>query len=370
MSDKNDRPYNNGAGFFVMKYAMFFQNKYRYWFILALATYTYVNTAVCRVYDYFQMPIEWYQAYLSIILITLLTWEWSRINQPFFEKWFEGEKNIFRRLGFFFVSGLLGSIIFTCMIVVAFEHWVLHIPMSLDNPLKLTLTYTSLINLLFHLVNAVVYFMGKYKSKQLEAEELLRMNTQAQLQSIRSQINPHFLFNNLNVLSSLVLKDKEAANSFIEAFSKVYHYILRNQDKELIELQKEIDFLQPYVYLLQQRFPQSVELKTEIDERWKHTYVVPVALQMLVENAIKHNVLSTSKPLEIKIKANGTNSIEITNNLQPKKTKEPSSNIGLSNINQRYELITGKQITVSSTDHEFKVALPLIEINSYEGSNH
>lgn len=353
-----------------MIYSVFFQNKYRYWFVLALATYTYVNTAVCRVYDYFQMPIDWHVAYLTIILITLITWEWSRINQPFFERWFEGEKNIIKRLGFFFVFGLLGSIIFTCMIVVAFEHWVLHIPMSMDNPLKLTLTYTSLINLLFHLVNAVVFFMGKYKSKQLEAEELLRMNTQAQLQSIRSQINPHFLFNNLNVLSSLVLKDKEEANSFIEAFSKVYHYILRNQDKELIELQKEIEFLQPYVYLLQQRFPHSVELKTEIDERWKNTYVVPVALQMLVENAIKHNVLSSNRPLEIKIIANGTNELEITNNLQPKLTKEPSSNIGLSNISQRYELITGKQIKVNSNEKEFKVSLPLIEVNAYESSNH
>jgi LytS/YehU family sensor histidine kinase len=195
------------------------------------------------------------------------------------------------------------------------------------------------------------------------------MNTQAQLQSVRSQINPHFLFNNLNVLSSLVLKDKNEANSFIEAFSKVYHYILRNQDKELIELQKEIDFLQPYIYLLQQRFPNGVELKTEIDDRWKNTFVVPVALQMLVENAIKHNVVSSSKPLEIKIKANGTNVLEVTNNLQPKINKEPSSNIGLNNINQRYELITGRQIKVSSNSNEFRVSLPLIEINSYEGSN-
>lgn len=353
-----------------MNQNMLFSNKYRYWFILALATYTYVNTAVCRVYDYFQLPIRWHDAYISILLITLLTWEWSRINHPLFEKWFEGEKNTIRRLIFFFLSGLLGSLIFTAMIVVLFEHWVLHIPVSLDNPLKLTLTYASLINLLFHLLNAVVYFMQKYKTKQLEAEELLRMNTQAQLQSIRSQINPHFLFNNLNVLSSLVLKDKEEANTFIEAFSKVYHYILRNQDKELIELHNELEFLKPYMYLLQKRFPGTVELKTEIDERWNNTYVVPVALQMLVENAIKHNVLSTNRPLEIKIKANGTDELEVTNNLYPKINKEPSSSIGLKNINQRYELITGKKIKITSDEKEFSVSLPLIQINSYAGSNY
>jgi len=348
-----------------MTKSMFFQSKYRYGFILALATYTYINTAVCRVYDYFQMPIQWYEAFASIILITFLTWEWSRINQPFFEKWFEGEQNTIKRLIAFFISGLLGSIILTCMVVVLFEHFVLNIPMSLDNPLKLTLTYTSLINLLFHLVNAVIYFMTKYKNKQLEAEELLRMNTQAQLQSIRSQINPHFLFNNLNVLSSLIIKGKDEANSFIEAFSKVYQYILRNQDKELIELERELEFLQPYMFLLQQRFPQSVALITEIDEHWKKTYVVPVALQMLVENAIKHNVHSVQKPLEIKIKANGSNELEVTNNLQPKINTEPSSNIGLNNINQRYALITGKQIKINSTGTEFKVSLPLIEMNAY-----
>ncbi|QNA44847.1 sensor histidine kinase [Lacibacter sediminis] len=341
---------------------MFFQNKYRYWFILALAVYTYVNTAICRVYDYFELPIYWYQAFLSILLITFLSWEWSRLIQPSFSKWFHGDEHINKRLLSFFGLGLAGSIILTIMTVVSFEVFVLHVPMSLDNPLKLTLTYASLITLLFHLLNAVVFYMQKYKSKQLEAEELLRMNTQAQLQSIRSQINPHFLFNNLNVLSSLVMKSSDEANDFIEAFSKVYHYILRNQDKELIELQKEVDFLQPYMYLLQKRFPAGIELKTEIDERWNHAYVVPVALQMLVENAIKHNIVSHIKPLEIKIKANGTAVLEVSNNLQPKANREPSSNIGLNNINQRYELITGRKIEVVKNQHEFKVSLPLIEI--------
>ncbi|MEJ8817134.1 sensor histidine kinase [Lacibacter sp. H407] len=341
---------------------MLFQHKYRYWFILALAVYTYVNTAVCRVYDYFQLPIDWYQAFLSILLITLLSWEWSRLIQPYFTKWFHGDEHINKRLLSFFGLGLAGSLILTVMVVVSFEVFVLHVPMSLDNPLKLTLTYTSLITLLFHLLNAVVFYMQKYKTKQLEAEELLRMNTQAQLQGIKSQINPHFLFNNLNVLSSLVMKNSEEANDFIEAFSKVYQYILRNQDKELIELQKEVEFLQPYMYLLKKRFPAGVELKTEIDERWNHAYVVPVALQMLVENAIKHNVVSHTKPLEITIKANGTAVLEVSNNLQPKINREPSSNIGLNNINQRYEIITGRKIEVEKNDHEFKVTLPLIEI--------
>jgi hypothetical protein len=119
---------------------MFFQNKYRYWFILALAVYTYVNTAVCRVYDYFELPINWYQAFLSILLITLLSWEWSRLIQPSFRKWFYGDEHINKLLLSFFGLGLAGSLILTIMVVVSFEVVVLHVPMSLDNPLKLTLT--------------------------------------------------------------------------------------------------------------------------------------------------------------------------------------------------------------------------------------
>jgi LytS/YehU family sensor histidine kinase len=310
------------------------------------------------------MPIQWHHALLSILLITFLTWEWSRINQPFFEKLLPGEHNTIKRLVLFFGASLAGSLLLTVIVVVGFENFVLHIPTSLDNPLKLTLTYTSLISLLFHLLNAVVYFMKKYKTKQLEAEELLRMNTQAQLQNIKAQVNPHFLFNNLNVLSALVLKDVKEANRFIEAFSAVYHYILRNQNKELIELEKELSFLEPYLYLLKQRFPEGISIETDIDEKWKKAFVVPASVQMLVENAIKHNIISHSQPLAIKLHANGTPELEVSNNLQPKINKEPSSNIGLSNIDKRYELVTGKHITVSNGPEQFTVTIPLIEIMS------
>lgn len=341
---------------------MFFSNKYRYWFILALSVYTYVNTAVCRVYDYFQLNILWYQALISITLITLCTWEFSRIIYPFFKKSLPEPQNGIRQLGFFFTAGLIGSLTITAVIVIVFEVFVFQIPASLNNPLKLTLTYTSLINLLFHLLNAVVFYMQQYKQKQLEAEELLRINAQAQLQNIKAQVNPHFLFNNLNVLSSLVMQNSKDSNQFIEAFSKVYQYILQNQDRELIELDKELDFLQPYMYLLNKRFPKGVSITTDIDERWKKSFVVPAALQMLVENAIKHNIISHDKPLAIKLHANGTPELEVSNNLQPKINKEPSSNIGLNNINKRYELITGKQIKVFSDNTDFRVSIPLIEV--------
>jgi two-component system, LytTR family, sensor kinase len=341
---------------------MFFSNKYRYWFILALSVYTYVNTAVCRVYDYFHLDILWYQALICIIIITFFAWEFSRIIYTFFRTLIPEEKKSTRQLAFFFATGLIGSISLTALTVVVYEQFIYHVRISLDIPLKLTLTYTSLITLLFHLLNAIVFYIQQYKSKQLEAEELLRINAQAQLQSIKSQVNPHFLFNNLNVLSTLVLQNSKDANQFIDAFSKVYHYILQTQDQELVELEKELNFLQPYMYLLMKRFPEGVSITTDIDEHWKKFFVVPASLQMLVENAIKHNIISEQKPLHIKLYANGIPELEVSNNLQPKINKEVSSNIGLNNINQRYELITGKQIRISEGPEFFRVSIPLIEI--------
>ncbi len=341
---------------------MFFNNKYRYWFILALSVYTYINTAVCRVYEYFQLDIKWYQALVSITVITFFTWEFSRIIYPFLRKFIPEEHKSIRQLVLFFAAGLAGSLSLTALTVLLFEGFIYHVPVSINNPLKLTLTYTSLITLLFHLLHVIVFYMQEYKSKQLEAEELLRINAQAQLQNIKAQVNPHFLFNNLNVLSTLVLQNNRDANQFIDAFSKVYQYILQTQDQELVELEKELNFLQPYMYLLRKRFPEGVSITTDIDERWKKFYVVPASLQMLVENAIKHNIISEQKPLHIKLYANGTPELEVSNNLQPKINKDVSSSIGLNNINKRYQLITGKQIRISDGPELFRVSIPLIEI--------
>lgn len=251
-----------------------------------------------------------------------------------------------------------------------FANVILHEPpSSILNPLKLTLIYTSLINLLFHLVNLVVVYQNEFKSKALEAEELKRMHAQAELLAIKQQINPHFLFNNLNVLSGLVMQQSAKANDFIEAFSKVYMHILNNHNKELIALQEELDFLKPYFFLLQQRFPESLNIELEIPEKYNDYYIIPVALQMLVENAIKHNIVSRKKPLHIKIYANGNNTISVINKLQPRAKAEPSSKTGLNNIQKRYALTAGKEVTIERNETIFSVTLPLLQINTYAGIN-
>jgi LytS/YehU family sensor histidine kinase len=197
----------------------------------------------------------------------------------------------------------------------------------------------------------------------MEVEDLRKVTTQAQIQLVKSQVNPHFLFNNLNVLSGMVIKNNPEANHFIEEFSKVYRYILNNQDKELVELKSELEFIRPYLFLLQKRFDEGLVIDIDIPEHYKNWHVVPAALQMLIENAIKHNIVSRNKPLYINIHANGNETLVVKNNLQPRKMVEPSTKIGLQNIKKRYEFISGRDIEVKKTETDFEVSLPLLNLN-------
>jgi LytS/YehU family sensor histidine kinase len=158
----------------------------------------------------------------------------------------------------------------------------------------------------------------------------------------------------------MVMKDNPDANKFIEEFAKVYRHILNSQDKELIPLATELEFIKPYIFLLEKRFPESISITLDIEQKYLQLYIVPASLQMLVENATKHNVLSKAKPLEIIISVNNNGDLFVKNNLQAKLQVEDSMQVGLKNIQQRYAIITGKNIDIIKDGASFSVTLPLI----------
>jgi LytS/YehU family sensor histidine kinase len=165
------------------------------------------------------------------------------------------------------------------------------------------------------------------------------------------------------VLSALIMKDNTEANKFIEEFSKVYRYILSNHDKELVPLETELDFIKPYIFLLQKRFADGLHINVTIEEKYRDQYIIPAALQMLIENAIKHNVVSRQRPLLIDVHSNGNNTVVVSNNLQAKQTVERSTGIGLQNILKRYQLVSNKEILIKKDEAKFTVILPLINMN-------
>jgi sensor histidine kinase YesM len=343
---------------------MLFNHRYRFLFIALLSLYAFMNTVLCDVYHYFNIEISWYYALLTITGITFLTWEGNRLIKPGLKKYFLTPANKIRFLVFFFMAGNIVALVAAFCTVFLVGNIIYGYSWEENsNPYKLNIIYASLINLFFHLINAILFFFREYKQQSEEAEELRRSSAQAQIQLVKSQINPHFLFNNLNVLSGMVIKDNPEANHFIEEFSKVYRYILNNQEKELVELRSELEFIQPYIFLLKKRFNEGLVVDISVSDQNRQLYVVPAALQMLIENAIKHNVVSQHKPLHITIHSNGDHSLFIKNNLQPRTAMVPSGHIGLQNIRRRYEIISGRAIRVLQTEKEFEVVLPLLHLN-------
>lgn len=341
-----------------------FTHRYRYWFALLLSVYTYVNTEFCKVYYHFNIRIEWYYAFATILAITFLILEINRLADPVVRQFFPPAKNKIHYKVAFFIAGSITATTLTVLIVLIVG-MIIH-PYSLQQnytPLKLNLMYCWLVNLLYHLVNAIIFYFKEYKNSAFEAEQLKRITAQAELQLIKSQINPHFLFNNLNVLAALIMKDNTEANRFIEEFSKVYRYILSNHNKELVELKEELDFIKPYVFLLEKRFAEGVQIKIDIDERQLEKLIIPASLQMLIENAIKHNVVSRNKPLQIYVHTNGKDTLLVSNILQQKQTVEHSTGIGLQNIIKRYQLVSNRNVIIDNAAGNFTVALPLINMN-------
>lgn len=342
-----------------------FHHRYRYIFVLLLTAYTFINTVLCDVYYYFRIDIEWYFALLTIFLVTIISWEGNRLIEPIIRRAVSPATKKIRYLAIFFLIGNLvaGIAALSAVWMVGFgilgKQWNENL-----NPLKLNVIYAGLVNLFFHLINAIYFFFQEYRRHWKEVEELRRVSSQAQVQLVKSQINPHFLFNNLNVLSGMVIRDNPEANHFIEEFSKVYRYVLNNQDKELVELRSELDFIRPYIFLLRKRFDNGLHININVAEKFSHHLIIPIALQMLIENAIKHNIVSSAKPLTIDININvEQNTLVVSNNLQPRLPGETSTRIGLKNIQQRYELISGRPVMVKRTDAVFEVTLPLLSLN-------
>jgi sensor histidine kinase YesM len=333
-------------------------------FALLLSVYTYLNTEFCQVYDYFNIRIEWYVAFGTILAITFLTLEGNRLIEPLLRKKIPPENYKTRfPVGFFLAGSVLSTLV--ALTVVLFVGMALHSFSLSENftPIKLNLMYAWLVNLLFHLINTIIFYFKEYRSSRLEAEELKSAQALAELQLIKSQVNPHFLFNNLNVLSALVMQNHSEANRFIEEFSKVYRYILHNHENELVPLKTELHYINPYIFLLQKRFGDGLQVSIDIPEAYSDRLIIPAAIQMLIENAIKHNVVSRNRPLHISLHANGNNSIVITNNLQVKQSTEPSTGIGLRNIMKRYELVSDREVGIMKNESGFTVTLPLINPN-------
>ncbi|NDV43875.1 2TM domain-containing protein [Flagellimonas sediminis] len=215
------------------------------------------------------------------------------------------------------------------------------------------------ISMVVALLFYAAYFYKYYKERQVKEQKIIAGSASARFDALKNQLDPHFLFNSLNVLTSLIEEDPEQAQKFTTSLSKVYRYVLEQKNKDLVTVDEELNFARTYVRLLKMRFEDSIifdipEKCTQPDAK-----IVPLSLQLLLENAVKHNVVTSSKPLHIKVFEQG-GMLVVTNNLQEKQVVKKSSGVGLQNIRQRYQILTDRAVIINKTNIDFSVALPML----------
>ncbi|MCX6253648.1 MAG: histidine kinase [Bacteroidia bacterium] len=204
------------------------------------------------------------------------------------------------------------------------------------------------------------HFFKSWKQAAVNEEKLKREKLAIEYEALKNQVNPHFLFNSLTALSSLVYKDQHKAVTFIREFSNVFRYVLESREKEVVDFVTEKKLLESVSYLNQIRYEDALQIKINLSDA-TDKYIIPMALQMLLENAIKHNTISENKPLMIEIMEE-EGYVVVKNNLQPKKTEIVSNKIGLENIKSRYKYLSDKDVLIEISNENFVVKIPVLSI--------
>lgn len=259
------------------------------------------------------------------------------------------------------IIALVGYSVFIFSVVQFIMLYILYgtVPSEAWEMVSKSIIYTLLISSFLSLTFTAIGFFKAWKTALINSEKLKTEMMAYKYESLRNQINPHFLFNSFNVLSDLVYADQALAVKFINQLSELFRYVLDSRDKELVPLADELAFMQSYIYLLKTRFEDKLNLNMDLKAA-SDDLIVPMTLQLLVENAVKHNEVSEAYPLHINIHSEA-GFIEVENTLRTKRVGEDSKNTGLKNIMQQFSYFTDKQIEVSDTDGKFLVRVPILK---------
>ncbi len=299
--------------------------------------------------------------WIQSMLITAIIWEGVLRFDSYINTYFPWERQALKRilLQILFVFFYTSFVLFT--ITLFFDTYVCKLRIRDRNSFYLfVLIISVLISLFIVTLEISVQFFRNWKQSLVQLEHYKTETAHAQLENIKSQINPHFLFNNMSILSSLVYKDQDKAVSFIHQLSQVYRYLLENAGQELRTLEEEIQFISSYTYLLNIRYSPNLVFRFDIEEEKTRLLIPPLAIQLLIENAIKHNIVSSEQPLTISISTNGDKLI-VENNLQLRISKLPSGGTGLKNISLRYRYFTDREPEISKAETTFMVKIPLLQ---------
>jgi len=309
----------------------------------------------------------WY-AHIGVYFIQVIfligVWELIQLVNKQLEKFYSFEESPLTRIS---LQVLVSVLIFLPIIFLTVHFLRPYMPSFVDSRFMTLIYILVLFVLLFLNFSFYAYrFFQDWKQSseekmalKLEAEKLEREKSLMQYHHLRNQVNPHFLFNTLTSLDGLIISDPELASQFVRHLSKVYRYVLEHSENEVVSLQTELDFIQHYIAVLQTKFGAGIQFKIDISAHAKEKGIAMVTLQMLIDNAIKHNIVRAATPLKVIISDEG-NFLTIKNNKQVRKQLELSTKHGLHHLRTLYHFISSTDVQIIDTDEYFEVKLPLL----------
>jgi two-component system, LytTR family, sensor kinase len=306
-------------------------------------------------------PLLTWEKYFTTLLITVVIWLGNRYIMIYSRKKYPLFNDVRKRIAFQSIVMLVFTIAANTIMGFFTESIFVdeHANLSPTDILIHSNSAAIFCTIMIIAIYESIYFMHELRHSVQETETLKRESLAAQLNALRTQVNPHFLFNNLNTLSSLIPENPKHAVDFVQQLSKVYRHILEVKDEKSILLKDELEVLNAYAFLLKTRFGNNLSVTITIPDEKLQQKIVPLSLQILMENAIKHNIVSAEKPLHINVfTQNG--SLVVCNNLQMKNQVNESTGIGLDNIRNRYKLLSDKTVNVTESETNFTVSIPLI----------
>jgi sensor histidine kinase YesM len=304
---------------------------------------------------------ELFASYLYFIFIALVVWQGNVWLMYFIKKKSEWQYNNYYKiiLSLFFSNIIYSGIVSALMLYLWKTYSAENYPdwgPIINTSLIIIIAATFITN-----IYEIIFLNNEREFNLSRVEQLNVAKAQAELEALKNQIDPHFIFNSLNTLSYLIMKEPQNAKLFNDTLAKVYRYILSNKDKDLVLLKEEIEFISNYFYLLKIRFREAINMEIEINDLSADDFLIPpISLQALVENAIKHNDFNDRSPLTINVSVS-SNFIIVKNAIQPKAHVQPSSKTGLVNLGNRYRLITNRHVVIESSFNIFSVKLPVLK---------
>jgi hypothetical protein len=296
------------------------------------------------------------------ILIAFTVWQGNRYLLFSLRSYFDWLNKPVRKIIALLLAVSFYTIPISCLMIVGWYYIFLQGHVNWNTVYSSTLIIMVCVIFITH-VYETVFLVKESESEMLRSEQLEKAKAQAELEALKNQIDPHFIFNSLNTLSHLIDDNPIDARRFNDNMAEVFRYILQNKNRELVILQEEIDFLKDYFSLLKIRFDNAIQLNIAIPDDMLGQYLIPpISLQILLENATKHNEFSDQIPLVIEIQLK-EGQLVVTNEMKKKGLRRPSSKIGLQNLNERYKLILQQSIGIEQMDNNFKVTVPILKIN-------